>query len=83
MDTQIEQPTNTNDKPVWSKRLGYVEVSIWPKQINNSIVYSVSTGRSYKDKEGNWKRTNNLDSGDVGNLITLLQKAQAWIVDRS
>ena len=81
-DSQNAGGRNAGGKPVWSRRLGFVEVAIWSKAINSTIVYNVKIRRSYKDKSGNWQHTDNLDGADIGNVIALLNSAQNWIIDQ-
>ncbi len=71
----------TSSKPNFSKRLGFVEVAGWVKKLDSGmVVYDFKPSCSYKDKEGNWKHTGNFSSGDLGNVIKLLQEAQGWVL---
>ena len=69
-----------SDRPLKSKRIGQVEVSIWAAQYGVNI----SISKSYKDKETNqWKRTGNLGLADavvahrlLGDMITLAARIE-------
>ena len=71
-------------KPEQKFRAGAVEATIW-KNIStkpgmSGEYYSISFGRSYKDKSGSWKTTNSLNLTDVPKAIAVIGKAYEWCV---
>jgi hypothetical protein len=60
---------------------GAISVAIWENQgvsktAGQTVSFNtVSLQRGYKDKEGNWKSTNNLRVADIPKAILVLQKA--------
>ena len=71
----------TEKKPYKKVRSGSITATIWENEVNVEgkkelqKVYNVNIERSYKDKEDNWKTTNQFRQGDLPRLILVAQKA--------
>ena len=59
-----------SSKPAKTFRAGQIEVAVWSGEYGPSITVS----KSYKDKTGEWKRTNFLNLGDIVIASKLLEK---------
>jgi len=64
-------------------RAGALSATIWNnvgQQENKEMSYkTVSFERKYKDKDGKWKSTNSLRSGDLPKAVLVLNKAFEYI----
>ncbi len=64
-------------------KAGPVTATVWkgisPK---GSVYYNVQIGRSYKDKDNNWKNTGSLRENDVPKAMVLLQKAYEYVISQ-
>jgi len=61
-------------------RAGSVSATIWENAGEDSegkptVFKTISIGRSYKDKEGNWQNSNSLRVSDLPKAILVLSKA--------
>jgi hypothetical protein len=77
--------TSENILPEAKFSTGALQVTIWNNQgkSNNgeaSEYKTVSFGRRYKDKTGNWKSTNSLRVNDLPKAVVLLNKAFEFLV---
>lgn len=68
------------DKPVQSWKEQGIDCAIWSKQAKNAegesfTSLSISLSKSYKDKNGEWQRTNYMNTKDLPIAIDLLSKA--------
>ena len=62
--------------PVKKFRVGAVSCAVWQNDgKDGSKFFTVTMERRYKDKEGNWKSTNNLGVNDLPKAVLVLQKA--------
>lgn len=66
-------------------RAGGISATVWQNkgQAKNGeeIDYrTISIDRNYKDKEGNWQRTNSLRVNDLPKATVVLQKAYEFLV---
>ncbi|MBI2143230.1 hypothetical protein HYU20_02710 [Candidatus Woesearchaeota archaeon] len=65
-------------------KAGPVTATVWkgisPK---GSVYYNVQLGRSYKDKDNNWKNTGSLRENDVPKAMVLLQKAYEYVISQA
>jgi hypothetical protein len=82
-------PQGSENTPVasWSSysQGGQIEVAVWEnvgqdRSGKERATYSVTMTRSYKQDDGEYRRTKSLFSGDVPIAIVLLQVAMAWII---
>ena len=55
--------------------MGFLSAAIWQRDARDSTYYSVSFERSYKDAQGNWQTTSNLDCEDLMNLAKMAEQA--------
>lgn len=65
-------------------KAGPVTATVWkgvsPK---GSVYYNVQIGRSYKDKDNNWKNTSSMRENDVPKAMVLLQKAYEYVISQA
>ena len=71
------------NKPVKKFRSGQVTATIWEnlleqKDQDPKFIQSIKLEKSYKDKDENWKTTNNLSVADLNKAILVLQKANEF-----
>ncbi len=63
---------------------GAISATVWKNEKvfdgKETEFQSVTLQRSYKDPEGNWKKTSNLRVSDLPKAIVILQKAYEYIV---
>jgi hypothetical protein len=60
-------------------QMGRVQGSVWSKEMGDGrIVWSVSLSRSYQDRDGQWKRTHQLDDGDLLPASQVLEALFRW-----
>ena len=64
-------------------KAGGITATVWkgisPK---GTTYFNVQLGRSYKDKDNNWKNTNSLRENDVPKALVLLQKAYEYVISQ-
>ena len=70
--------------PVKKFKAGAISATVWENQSQNkqgdSISYnSISFDRNYKDKDGNWQKTNSLRTADLPKAILVLNKAYEFL----
>ena len=65
-------------------KAGGVTATVWkgisPK---GNTYFNVQLGRSYKDKDNNWKTTSSFRESDVPKAMVLLQKAYEYVILQS
>ena len=65
-------------------KAGGLTATVWkgvsPK---GSAYYNVQLGKSYKDKDNNWKTTNSLRENEIPKAMVLLQKAYEYVILQS
>ena len=71
--------------PLKSFKSGALQVTIWENEnLTNEgqviAIKSVTFERRYKDKNGEWKSTNNLKANDLPKAALLLSKAYEYLV---
>lgn len=67
-------------KPVFSQRVGGIQISVWGNETEKGIMHSITMSKSYKDgKTGEWKTTSNFKPNDVALLKIGLDKAMEFI----
>jgi hypothetical protein len=74
-----EMSENTTDtkRPLYDLKSGRVQVSIWDREgPNGDTRYTVNVSRSYKDKDGTWKRVSSFDPTDLPYLKEAFAKAE-------
>ncbi len=76
---------NIKNMPEINFRAGAVCAAVWSNEGTNSKGEStsfktVSLERSYKDKSGEWKKTNSLRVGDLPRAALALNKAYEHII---
>ncbi len=76
----------SNDKkkmPVFKRRYHGTSVSVWEntfktKDGEERKSYGIQLEHTYRDKNGEWQTTSNIDANNVGTAIGLLQMAQRY-----
>ena len=67
-------------------RVGAIEATVWKNQgIKDGVMtdfYSISFGRSYKDKTGMWHCAKSVDAAEIPLMIALLTRAHRWCTDQ-
>ena len=64
-------------RPVWSRKLGRVDCSVWRHQQPGGARYTISITRSYLSKrDGQWKRDSYFDVRDQGDVRILSREAE-------
>lgn len=61
--------------PAHKVKIGLITATIW----NNENSYSVDISRSYKNGEGDWKRTSGFFQSDLLNVAKCAERAEIWI----
>lgn len=72
-------------RPEKSFRIGAVCASVWKnlrqgKEGKTYEVRNVTLDRTYRDQEGNYKRTNRFAANEIPKAILLLQRAYEYLV---
>ena len=62
-------------RPVHTLRVGRIQVAIWKNKGTTGTWFSVTSSRSYKDEQGNWKDTDSFAPQDLPLLCRLLDQA--------
>lgn len=60
--------------PIKNYRTGTMEVALWENEIEDKTFRNITISRSYKDKEDNWKNTNNIPVDDIPKLVAILNE---------
>lgn len=61
--------------PVKEYRIGGIRASVWQNEFEGKQVSKVAVTKSYKDKEGVWKETNQFTMSECLVLAKLVEKA--------
>ena len=69
------------DKPIETVRAGCVKASIWKKEKDKMIFYSIKVIKSYKDGD-EWKETDNYNVNDLPKVEYVVRKAQEFIYSK-
>jgi len=76
-----------NNKPVKSFKAGGIEASVWTQEIgkNGETVtrYSVRIQKQYRNKDGDYEKTDYYFRDDLPKLILVAQKAFSFIALRA
>lgn len=68
-------------KPVKTFQLTFVEAAVWENPRGEATRFGVTLSKSYKDSEGNWKRTETLAPTDIPYAVLVLQDAFRWMAE--
>jgi len=63
-------------------RAGAVSATIWMNTSEKGTFASVQLGKSYMDKENNWKETNSFNVNDVPKAVLVLEEAYKYIATK-
>ena len=64
-----------SNKPAFKAKSGSCEVALWNQKGANGDFRTVSMQRSYRDKDGNWQKTQTLRVNDIPDVVLCMQKA--------
>ena len=77
---------NKGNTPVHVVRAGTISASVWENENESNgkkfKSYSVTTQKSYKDKNDKWKESNSLMAAEVPKMTAVLQQAYEWIISQ-
>ncbi|MCP4317904.1 MAG: hypothetical protein GY789_18250 [Hyphomicrobiales bacterium] len=73
-------PRQVASTPVHKARIGLLQMAVWENERDmesggTRTFRTVTLERSYRDKNGNWKSTSQLNVEDLGGAIKLLEDA--------
>ena len=73
------------NKPVNEIRIGRIRASIWANRTGESGApwYTVTTSRSYKDKDGGWRDVKSFNYSDLPCVGKVLEEAMSWIREQT
>lgn len=62
-------------------RAGAIQANVWRNKVpgKDAEYLTVTLDRSYKDKEGNWKKTNSFRTTDIPKAVLCMNKAFEYI----
>lgn len=69
---------NENNKPKFTVRSGNLKATVWENEIENketgkkSVIINVTVKKGYKDKEDNWKNTDNFNMNELPLVAKLI-----------
>ena len=69
-------------KPAHKFRIGVLQVTIWRNPSEKSTWYSVTTSRSYKTDDDEWRETESMGFDDLLTMAKLLDQAHTWIAQQ-
>ena len=74
----------TKNSPEKKFRASPMSATIWSNEVETpegetKVFRTINLERTYKDKEGNWKKTNSLRVNDLPKAILVLNKAYEYI----
>ena len=79
----VEESANASipNLPEKKFKAGGVTATVWKAISQKGTAYfNVQLGRSYKDKDNNWKTTSSFRENDVPKAMVLLQKAYEYVI---
>lgn len=73
-----------NQPPIKKWKAGGLQLDAWQNksEANSGEYHTYSYQRNYKDKSGEWKKTQTLRANDLPKLRLLLEKAFEWEVSK-
>ena len=78
-----EQAQASSRLPDKKFKAGGVTATVWKGVSPKGATYfNVQLGRSYKDKDNNWKTTSSFRESDVPKAVVLLQKAYEYVISQ-
>ena len=75
------KPSETAKPPVAKVRVGLITASIWERNSESGMFYSVSFERRYRDSEGNWQSSHSYDAQDLLALAKAADLAHTKILE--
>lgn len=54
--------------PVFKVSCGAVEAAVWAMKTEHGVLHSVTSHRNYKNKDGDWAKTQSYNISDIANL---------------
>ena len=77
---KTQKQSEKANPPIAQVRVGLITASIWERQSEQGVFYSVSFERRYRDGEGNWKSSHSYDTQDLLALAKAADLAHTKIV---
>jgi hypothetical protein len=72
-----------SNEPKARFKIGAVEATVWENTSEGGkTFFTTKITRGYKDAEGKWKNTDNLNSGDLLNAAKVLERAEQLISEQ-
>ena len=80
----MEKIDVTKNMPEKKFRASPISATIWSNEVTSTdgeakVFRTINLERTYKDREGNWKKTNSLRVNDLPKAILVLNKAYEFI----
>ena len=76
--------SEAKNAPVYKNQSGSVQLAVWENNANvdgeERTFFTVTLERSYRDRDDQWQKTNQLRQGDLGDAIACLQGAQQFMI---
>jgi len=80
---QSSRPMMDHEPPAHSLRFGNYQIATWERETDNGFkFYRTTITKSYKDSDGNWKHTNQLEGEDLEKVARLAHKMYQWVCDQ-
>lgn len=86
MENQNKYKLENNQEkkgPLKSFKAGPIRATVWENPTNkgdDSTFMSISLDRTYKDKNGQWQKSNTLRTGDLPKATVVLNKAYEYLI---
>lgn len=69
----------SSSKPEHTVRVGGIQFSIWSNDTGKGVFQSITIDKSYKDKDGEWKRTKSFKPSDLVKVQLGLSKVLEYL----
>jgi hypothetical protein len=69
--------------PVHTEKLAFIEAAVWENEVGTEgrTRFRVTLSKSYRDGEGAWQRTGNLDPEDIPYAVKVLDRCHTWVAE--
>lgn len=81
--TQSAEKPEAKVRPIHKEKLSFVEAAVWENEVGTEgkTRFRVTLSKSYKDSEGAWQSTGNLDPEDIPYALKVLDRCHTWIAE--
>ena len=71
----------TQQTPAFKTNIGALQCSVWENrsQDGSKLYYSTEIIRSYKDRDGIWKKSSSFNHDELLNVAKLAERAESFI----